>query len=384
MPRSPGISEPSRAPLEVLVTYTSYPLSGNDWRGRFMHDLVHGLAARPDLRLRLWGPPGPVPSDAAQTATVHETKSLTRLLENGGIAHLLRQRKWAALSASAELLRELRSAYKRNADIDVAHVNWLQNALPLWGTSTPALVSVLGSDIRFLSIPGMRSALRRVFRQRACIIAPNAEWMLPVLEKEFGNVAEIWPIPFGVDARWFQVQRERGSTEIHKWLVVLRLTRDKIGPLFSWASEVLDRGHELHLFGPNQDALDIPNWVHYHGPTDPVTLRNQWFPTASGLVSLSQHDEGRPQVILEAMAAGLPIIASPIPAHRNVIDDKRTGLLAGSKSEFSAAVATLSNLQTNHELGQRARQWARDTVGTWQDCAARYTKAYRHLAEAAQ
>lgn len=365
--------------MEVLFVYTSYPLSQKDWRGRFIYDMAHALATRPGLRLRLWGPPGPIPRLARPVASPQDIRFLRALLQRGGIAHLLKHPSYVTARASLTLLKRLRYAYKHNHDADVIHVNWLQNALPLWGTRIPALVTVLGTDVRVLGLPGLRTLLRSVFRQRPCIIAPNADWMVPILEDHFQDVAEIRPIPFGVDPRWFVVDRDAPPNGPRKWLAVLRVTRDKIGPLFAWARETFTHQDELHLFGPNQENLEIPAWVHYHGAADPTALRDQWFPTATALVSLSRHDEGRPQVILEAMASQLPVIASPLPAHRNIVQRGVTGILVDNKQEFASALAQLSDPRVNRAMGSAARKWIRDTLGTWDDCAARYEQAYHQL-----
>lgn len=365
--------------MEVLSTYTSYPMSNHDWRGRFMYDMVEALASHPDIDLRIWGPPGPARQDARYVANPVEADWMIDLLKRGGIAHLLKHNRWAGLTTAVRLMRFLRAVYRRNSDVDVTHVNWLQNAIPLMGTRMPTVVSVLGSDLRLLSIPGMTTVLRRVFSQRRCIITPNADWMTPQLTERFGDIAEIRPIFFGVNRRWYEVKRSNSSSAKRKWIAVLRLTHQKIGPLFEWGSSVFRDEDELHLFGPNQDNLEIPPWVHYHGPADPDLLRKHWFPEASGLITLSQHDEGRPQVILEAMAARLPVIASDIPAHRDIVIDKETGAIVTFANDLRIAVSALSQPRRNQEMGVAGQQRVRRTTGTWEDCAERYVKAYRDV-----
>ena len=367
--------------MEVLLVYTSYPLTTDDWRGRFIFDLARGLAARPDVTLRLWGPPGPTPERAACTVSPQDAAWLRNMLIGGGIAHRLRRRPVGGLLAAAGLLRRLCCAYRRNADVDLVHVNWLQNAIALLGTRTPALVTALGSDYHLLSLPGMVPLLRAVFRQRRCILAPNGEWMVPGLQKHFGEVAEVRYVPFGIDRRWFAVRRRTTPGEPRRWLAVLRVTENKIGPLFKWGSGIFGNGDELHLFGPMQEDVPIPPWVYYHGPTNPDALANEWYPQAAGMISLSNHDEGRPQVLLEAMAAGLPVLVSPIPAHRDLVTDGENGRLIGTADSLRAAITSLREPQSNTALGERARAWVRDRIGTWDDCAARYAGLYQELRE---
>lgn len=368
--------------MKVLMTSTSYPQDGQDWRGRFIYNLAAALSRLPELQLDLWAPPGELPPGVSSAATLADRDWLQQLSQRGGIAHLLRGGKPAGLWAALGLLRRLHSAYRRKP-AEVVHVNWLQNALPLWGTRTPAVISVLGTDFGLLRLPGMTTLLRQVLRQRRAVLAPNAEWMVLELQRRFGTVAQVQAVPFGIDAAWFGVQRQPPPGGPQQWLVVTRLTRSKVGDLFDWGKGLFEGQRELHLFGPMQEQLTLPDWVHYHGPTHPAELLTRWFPQATGLLTLSRHDEGRPQVMLEAMAAGLPVVASDLPAHRDFLQQDRTGLLVDSAEALARALAHLEMPSANVGTGVAAQHWARQAVGTWDDCAQRYRSLYRQLAESA-
>jgi len=354
-----------------------------DWRGRFIADMAKSLANMQNLRLEVWAPPGELPETVVNAATADESVWLKCLMEDGGIAHLLRRRGPLALGTVFGLLIRLKRVYRRS-DADVFHVNWLQNALPLAGTVQPALVTVLGSDFGLLKLPGMVSLLRCALRGRPVVLAPNAGWMAAELERNFSDIATIRPIPFGVDEPWFGIERTVASTPPYRWLAVTRLTKGKLGKLFEWGSQVFGRDHVLHLFGPRQDAdVKIPDWVQYHGPTNPQALTTEWFPRATGLITLSQHNEGRPQVMLEAMAAGLPVIASRLPAHDDLILDGQTGMLVDTAASFKHALEFLSVPANNRKIGLAAQDWITANVGTWDDCAQRYLSAYRDLLKVA-
>lgn len=363
--------------MRILMASTSYPRDLTDWRGRFIYNLAAALARQPALELRLWAPPGVLPASVIPAATEAESIWLDDLARLGGIAHLLRQGPLQGLRWGAGLLWRLRQAYRREHDCDVVHANWLQTALPLWGTRKPLVVSVLGSDLGLLRLPGITAALRHVFRARKTIIAPNAEWMVLPLRKLFGDVAEIRSIVFGVDQIWFDIKRT--PAEHGLWLAVTRLTRKKIGTLFEWGDGLFGEQRQLHLFGPMQESLELPSWVIYHGPTHPSELAQDWFTRATGLVSLSQHDEGRPQIMIEAMAAGLPIIASDLPGHRDIVQHKQTGWIASTQISFKEGLLSLEQSAQNKILGDAARHAVKHTIGTWDDCATHYVSLYRSL-----
>ncbi|OOG42734.1 group 1 glycosyl transferase [Rhodanobacter sp. C05] len=366
--------------MHVLLLSTSYPADVADWRGVFMRHLVAALARRRDIQLAVWAPPGELPVTATSITTSQEATWLKRLMAAGGISHLMRSGGVRTLSTPVKLLRMIAAAYRRHHTVDVYHINWLQCALPLPRNGKPALITVLGNDLKLLRLPLMRHLLRRVMRRRKVAICPNAEWMHAPLLAAFGDVAEVIPVSFGISPRWYAIQRTLNIQASKRWLVVTRLTADKIGPLFEWSHDLFHHtDRELHLFGPMQEGVTVPDWVHYHGAATPEQLATDWFPGACGLITLSRHAEGRPQVMLEAMAAALPIIASRMPAHASVVDDGVTGMLCDSTEAYGAALMQLEDANTNRRFGAAARDWAVREIGTWDDCAQRYTRIYRGL-----
>jgi len=357
--------------MRVLMASTSYPVDATDWRGTFIRNLAFALAARPDLALQLWSPPGDTPPGSSWAHVADDSRWLATLMAEGGIAHQLRTRPLRGAITALGLLRRLRRAYRGKPLPDTRHVNWLQNALALPADGVPLVATVLGTDLQLLRIPGMAMALRRVFRNRPTTLCPNADWMVPILERRFGSVARIRYVPFGVDQAWFDIRREEVAAP-YDWICVSRLTTGKIGPLFEWGSRYF-RGsnRSLHLFGPMQESMDIPEWVRYHGSATPAFLAKEWFPRAAGLITLSRHAEGRPQVMLEAMASGLPILASRLPAHEDFIEHGRTGWLCASPQELESGLEAVESPR-GKALGSAAKAWVSDEVGTWSDCAARF------------
>jgi glycosyltransferase involved in cell wall biosynthesis len=368
--------------MKVLFVSTSYPTDETDWRGRFTANLLMALSHHRDLSLDIWAPPGKLPNNVRDAALPGEKIWMKKMMSKGGIAHILRTRGMLAADIICLLLLKLRRVYRRSSDSDILHINWLQNALPLFGSKTPTVIGVLGSESKLLAFKGMPFVLRSILKQRKSILAPNAEWMAPELKRLFGDISEIRPIPFGVDQRWYQITRSPVNHRPLRWIAVTRITSKKMGPLLQWGERVFGKRHELHLIGPMQEDMKLPEWVKFHGPASADELCETWFPKAAGLITLSQHDEGRPQVVLEAMAAGLPVVASDIPAHLDVIRHQKTGWIVPSALELKEAITLLSKVEANKAIGDEARRWVEKNIGTWHDCANRYIQAYTDLLEA--
>jgi len=361
-----------------LLAATSYPADDADWKGLFIRRMLEGLDRSPKLALQAWCPPGPLPAGVGSALLGDDDAWLAALAERGGIAHLLRRQPLRGVLAGLSLVRRLRRAL-RASDAELFHINWLQNALALPDDGRPALVTALGTDMQLLRVPGVVAMLRRRFARRQVVLCPNADWMVPVLEAAFGDVARVHCIAFGIDRAWYEAART--PLEPPRWLCVSRITAVKLGPLFDWAAPLFAGGNrELHLIGPRQESdLVIPDWVHFHGPATPEQLCTQWFPQATGLLSLSTHPEGRPQVMVEAMAAGLPILASRLPAHEDLITQGGTGWICDDAAGLVDGIRWIEDMQHNHDIGTHARRTALARFGDWDDCAGRYALQYERL-----
>jgi glycosyltransferase involved in cell wall biosynthesis len=89
--------------------------------------------------------------------------------------------------------------------------------------------------------------------------------------------------------------------------------------------------------------------------------------------------EGISLTILEAMAAGLPVVATRVGGTPEIIDDEHTGLLVPMQSplELAAAIETLlASPSSCRSLGRAARHCV-ETRFSLQGMAARYLAAYR-------
>ena len=106
---------------------------------------------------------------------------------------------------------------------------------------------------------------------------------------------------------------------------------------------------------------------------------SSWLKRASAAVALSRF-EGHPNAVLEAMAAGVPVIVSEIPAFRAILDDASAAFVPSDDAETIAAaiLATLDDRSGALRRAARARQAVVSLPSA--DVVSRYEEIYRRVA----
>jgi glycosyltransferase involved in cell wall biosynthesis len=211
-------------------------------------------------------------------------------------------------------------------------------------------------------------------------------------------IDKIRVIPNGVDARAFAEAepadlRQFGIPPGSRTLLFVGRLDPQKGPfvLMAAARELLPRHSDLHLLlvGDGPLAENLRKWVametfsdriHFAGRrTDVPSLMR-----AANLFVLPSLWEGLPNVVLEAMAAGVPVVASRVEGISDLLTDDRTGLVVppNSAPDLIAAIGRiLADPQHAHQMGHSAQQYVR-TEFAWDGIVEKYVSVYgQFLAE---
>lgn len=168
-----------------------------------------------------------------------------------------------------------------------------------------------------------------------------------------------------------------------------RITPSKgIAELLDAISKVSASVPEVHLttFGPVDDAAGYERAKRYHGVKQLVTdlgVDSQWMnQTRQGQVFvLPSHYEGVPLALLEAMAAGLGVVASAVGGIPEIVRPTETGLLV-TPGDVKELVQALSWMATHPdaaiEMGRRARASVVENLSD-EKMAAAYLDVYRQV-----
>jgi glycosyltransferase involved in cell wall biosynthesis len=210
-------------------------------------------------------------------------------------------------------------------------------------------------------------------------------------------------IPYGIDAEQFYpaqtagvaVREQLGIAPDQPMLVwVSRMVYKKgLSVLLNALPTVLRRHPRMMLvlggYGDLRDALEqqaqelgIAANVLFPGPVARDAINAYW--NAGDLVVVPAiHDhrgnvDGLPNIILESMSAGRPIVASRVAGIPQVIDHERHGLLVpeGDHAALAAAIIKLLDQpELAAELGRAARRRVEQEL-RWSHIAARFEAVY--------
>lgn len=242
--------------------------------------------------------------------------------------------------------------------------------------ATRAKVPVVATNHRFDTGPLNRFD-RPLLRRFDAVYAVSDE-ARDSLRSGYG-IAGAMTIPNGVDPRTFTDAAPTLDLPGPLVGMVARLAPEKApGDFLALAAALPEATFALVGDGPLREELEAaatPN-VHFLGFRDDMP---GIYASLDVLVQPS-YREGMPMTILEAMASGLPVVATRVGAAEDVIDDRRTGLLVppGDVPALTAAVASL--LADDSGLGAAARAEVADNY-TVDVMAGRYAQQYQRVLE---
>lgn len=255
----------------------------------------------------------------------------------------------------------------------------------------PYVIRIGGGDIpgfqsRFKFLYKLLSPPLKLIWKKADAIIANSEGMKNFSLK-FYSRCKIDVITNGVDIDFFcPAEKKRDETGIVQLLFVSRLIERKgLQDLIPHLKEIEESAKtNIHLTivgdGPYRSALEAlthtcgaDEYVTFVGQTEKKDLPQYY--QNSDLFVFPSHREGMPNVVLEAMASGLPIVMrADCEGSKELVDTN--GVLVINGEIQSAVIKILSlNASCLRDMENRSRQKAVE-VFAWTSIAEQYVKAF--------
>lgn len=314
--------------------------------------------------------------------------------------------RWRAGVVTPLYLLAARRAVRRlcaERKFDLVHGHWVVPngvVVAFSGLRVPTAVGLHGSDVFLAERPGVRSLVSGAMARTTLLTGCSPELVDRVCSLGF-EARRSRVIPYGVDTEVFSPDPGRRGTwrsrlgipdDAMVALSVGRMvTKKGYHVLLEVLPGLLDANSGLHVvLAGGGDLLDsmreatraYADRVHLPG----VVLRDtlpDLYRAADLFVLPAVHDpkgnvDGLPNVILEAMASGLPVVASGISGIPLAIGEGREGRLVPEQDPGALATA-LGDLagapDACRRMGANARVKAEREL-TWKAVAGRYRAAY--------
>lgn len=230
---------------------------------------------------------------------------------------------------------------------------------PRWREGIEAVIQRL-CDVTVVNSDRVAASLlaRRIVSRTRCHVIPNGV--------DFARFA-----PGGFATRKSTRRRLGIPADAFLWLTVgsLHAQKDHQG-LLRAASRLRDRHSRLRIAiagdGPLREPLRLmTRELALENVVDWLGLRHDVpdLLAATDAFVLSSRWEGSPNALLEALAGGVPVVATDVGGVRELLEDGRSGLLvpAGDIEALAMSMDRVMSMSRDErqQLGHRGRQWVR-------------------------
>jgi glycosyltransferase involved in cell wall biosynthesis len=347
----------SHYPLEP-----SRPVGGQDV---VTQRLLRGLRAYPEISVQVFT----ITKESGMDRTWVQDGATIRVASSPSRRYVPRTFSDAALTVSAIRL----------ANPDIVHVHTLAYAYAAAKSGYPVVMTMhsiawrealTGRGVRKYLLAGLALYLERVVLNRlrhVIAISPNIAAYVRARSR-----AKVHEIPVATDPEFFEIPNLDAGERL---LFVGQIyPRKGVLPLLKSLDIVRRKvpGVEMDIIGNPTDAkylAELKAYIEQHkmssrirflGRVDEATLKQAY--AQCSILVLSSLEEGTPAVLLEAMAAGKPVVATGVGGVPHIVEDGSNGFVVPVNDVQGFAdriIILLYNRGLREQMGQVAREKAK-------------------------
>lgn len=325
--------------------------------------------------------------------------SLQKLTEKGGLPSQFKEYLLAKIQLPLFMLSMLYNTIRASRSCDLIHCQWalagFVGVLVKKIRAKPLVVTLRGADVETARKNKAFNMLVRFVLKNADSITSNNRYLIEQATHIQPNL-KTSIIYNGVDTQLF---RQRDKNKVRKklglpqnkkiilyvgWLIERKGVNYLIEALPSVMNRhkdcmmlILGEGNRKENLQELTKQLGLDKKVLFLGPK--LQEEVAFYMSAADMLVLPSLSEGLPNVVLEAMASAVPVIATEVCGTPEVITHNKTGLLVKPKSKEDLAK------QMNFLLGSNKTasivKEAKNTVDrfTWDQSAEHYLSIYQKL-----
>ncbi|KMP11482.1 hypothetical protein UR09_03175 [Candidatus Nitromaritima sp. SCGC AAA799-A02] len=385
--QKPGASGPS-----VSILTTSFPRFEGDPAGNFVYKFARELN-HSGCSVRVVAPHDSTADPSWCGFPVHHFRyffptALQSLAYGAGMVSRLKDNGFRIFQVPLLLLSFFFSALKNSNNSQLLHGYWSFAGIVAMAvksvTKIPVVINLWGSDLLFTRIPGVWSLLAGIFNRADAIVCESGHFGDQLIENGISPEL-ITVIPNGIDMDRFN-PLDRAVARKEVGLPPERSVLLTVGSLGAYKGhdyliqalpEILKENKDVHLVivGGGETRSRLESTAASLNLEDRVTLAGlqkeesipAWF-NAADIFVLPSLREGTPNVLLEAMACQLPVVATPVGGIGQLIENGRNGLLIPPESSTDIAQSVISLLKDKNlreSMGRSARETILSQYGTW-------------------
>lgn len=382
--------------MRVLLLTTSFPLDAGASSGIFVRRLADHLASRVDVTvLTPCSSRRVVPQCSYPVVCFrYAPQALQRLAHQpGGVPVALRAKPWLKILVPFFVVSMLASCLRLGRRADVIHANWSANGL-IAGIAgvllrKPVITTVRGEDVARLEEARFQRALSWMMLSLNARVVSVSDAIRDSLVRCLPGMSDrIVTIPNGVDLPVSGSDRSRRrERDAFDLVTVGSLIPRKDMATVLRALAALTGSPRLVVIGDGVQRVQLEDLAHRLGIGDRVIFAGAVNPdrvvdhlAVGDALVLASRSEGRPNAVLEAFAAGVPVVATDIPGVRELVQHRITGLCF-PPGDWRALAERLDELRRDTRLGcslaTGARRLLEDGGLTWERAASDYCALYR-------